>query len=251
MRSHLHLPLWPLTGSPELGRHYMADSTDDESIVGGDDSSNKQGRHRVADNTKPTGCVGRWRCCSSGAPPPIIEAVEDTTEETQAKAAELGNLAVLAAGGENGDNLADISVSTPQVQDEDNEHQRHQQRDGPVRLRRWCGSAICSPRIEEENSGPNTGEDSFAVQERDIEAAGGLQQLGSTHQDTADYSTTTLSLPAAEVEPTAGLELERQPQTELELDPQREPMLQSEPEQTGESVGKSLHRRTNSGVIKM
>jgi hypothetical protein len=232
----------------------MADSTDDESTAGGDDSINRQGSHRVSDTAKATGRVGRWRCCSSGPPPPITEAVEDATEDTQAKPPELGETAVLAAGSGNDEHLADISVSSPRLQDEDAEHQQHQQRDSPaVGPRRWCGSAICAPRIEDATSGPNTGEDSFAVQERDIEAAGGLQRLGSTQPDNANQSSATIALPGADVEPTCGLEPEREPEPELELDPKQvpEPVLQSEPEQTDESVGTSLHRRTNSGVIKM
>ena len=217
----------------EAGRHYMADSTDDESITGGDDPSIRQD-HRVPDNAKATGRVGWWRCCNSGPPPPITEAVEDAAEDSQAKASELAGVAVLAARGENG-----------------NEHQHQQQRDSPAVVpHRWCGSAICAPRIEDEIRDPNTGEDSFAVQERGIEAAGGLQRLGSNQPDNIDQSPTTMSLPGpGAVEPIVRLEPEREPETEV--DPNRaQPVQQSELEQIDEGGG-PLHRRTNSGVIKM
>ena len=261
-----------LDWSVGLVARYMADSTDDESFAGSDGSSNRQGNREPTDSTKAAGRGGRWRCCSSGRPPPITEAVEGVAEDTEANAPQLGRAAVLAAGINSGRAL-ELEQQEEQQAREDKEEedqdgekkegQQQQQQQSPAGPRRWCGSTICAPGFAD--SAPSSAEDSFAVQERHIEAIGGLQRLGSAHHGYAEPPATPVPVPGAEHG--LGADELRLPQPEPEMEPDHEleplplplPLPQPEPEpqveleQSDMDDGASLqrHKRTDSGVIKM
>lgn len=244
----------------------MADCTDDESIPD-DDSSNTQD-NRNTDSTKARS--SRWRCCSSGRPPPITEAVEDATEDTTVKAPQLGQTAVLAPDIKSSGALQlDQQEQKQDGEDKDEQQQDREEEEGKQRHhhyhhrnpagRRWCGSTICATGFEDR--APNTAEDSFAVQERHIEAVGGLQRLGSTYSGNAEPPAAPVRVPGTEHRLGADDLRLSHPDSEIQLDPELEPLplpqtepeLQVELEQSdmGDSALLQRHKRTDSGVIKM
>ena len=209
----------------------MGDSTDDEFVSGGAEPSNRQSSHSAPNDTG-AGRPGRWRCCSSGPPLRNTEAVEDVNDETSVQ---------LPAADEKSVHSQKQQQKTQEPEEEDQE----QCKGAAAGPRRWCSSSICSPHIEPATSDHTSAENSFTVQERHIHAAGGLQRLGSVHPD--DEQTPTVPAPRPETEPTGDSETGPVPESE----PESDATSHVESTQTDLGDGASLHRRNNSGFLKV
>ena len=173
----------PADAIPAVLRDQLEDSTDDEtqSAVPHPRNSGDQTTGAQASSGGRGGGGGgggRWRCCTSGrAPPPITEeAVEDAEIETQ--------LAV-AADAPAADALSRDGTMT--MSESSKEAQAQQEvRQVPAPHGKCCACRGCcssSARWEAGDGGQGelAEEDSLMLQERQIEAAGGLQRLGSGH----------------------------------------------------------------------
>ena len=214
----------------------MADSTDDEFVSGGAEPSNRQSSHSAPNDTG-AGRAGRWRCCSSGPPLPNAEAVEDVNDEISVQSSAADEKSVHSQKQQQKNQEAEAEAEEDQEQSK-----------GPAAgPRRWCSSSICSPPIEPATSDHTSEENSFTVQERHIDAAGGLQRLGSVQPD--DEQPPTIPAARAETEATGGSETEPVPEPEQE--PESDATSQIESTQTDLGDGASLHRRNNSGFLKV